>query len=505
MHRPTSMSLRYRSQFSLKISLFLAFFLQLLLLFVVFMTSSILVVSVFLVGVCILLALLFSQFRLVADRVLFVLGVSILPPYITIELADLSDYRTSNWTSIFLDSDRLNISVLCSLVLFLLLFFDAANMRVLLRGSRAKLFFATSLLSVSVFLWRFGDIYRVSLYQVVADYIIIIGSFSALMLLRSGHISIEKTMEGIESIMQVLILLLSVDFVLTLSNIAPWAHDYRGGASGTFFGTAGLYALLISMALVYVATAKRNRYIHWGLFSLVSLYILYSTQIKSSYGVLILMMSFFAMLRISGKNFGYFLLVVCIVGIVTGAIYVNDISEAIGDNLGSLMARVGSIVAPIGVFTDRISSVLFGLVPGVLTVNGQSNLAIIIFDQGRDSLFKNSDLGGYITREILGRAGRESGGEILPHVSPFTLLYAFGIVALPAIIYYWIYLPFSILKYQLFRKKEAVRVVACMYIFLVFYSLLHPFILLFPIVMFGWVISKALPKRDPMRTLNAGF
>jgi len=482
-------------QISLKPSLIIAVLLQLSLFPIVLVTKDMSVVILFTSMICILLGIIFLQLRDVSDRVLYVIGVGLLPPFMTIKLEDFPGIFSSDWMLVLLPTDRINLPVICAMFLSLLLFLNAVHLKVLFKDRVSIIFSILLGASILIFLSRVDDFERISYYQVAADYMIILGSFSVYCLMKHSSKSLEEMMQGVHLIMGILIAILTIDMVLTIAQIVPWSVNYRNAYAGTLFGMASEYSLLLCLSVVYVIITKRSRLLVWTFYVLMALFVAYSTMIKSSYQMIVMLFLIVMFLRVLGPHLGKVILYGGIAFFVFGISFVLNNPDAVSEDFGSLMARLGSIIAPIDVATENLTQTFFGLSPGTLTVNGKSNLALAIFDFGRDSFFANSNLQGAIVDEILLRAELDEGGEMSPHVSPVAMLFSYGLISLPFIFYFWLLVPYRFLKLQLFKKSEPIHFLVFLYLYMILFSLLHPVILLSVIAFFGCLISKVIAEK----------
>lgn len=294
---------------------------------------------------CVVLMVFFFGIYLKEDSLLRLIFISLIfLPGFTIPLDFHSDQT--------LDSDRLRISF----VLFLPLVsaYIIKNIHIII--SKFRILLPIVLLVFQILFHALSD-NVFSSFQVIQEFIYVFGIITIMQKSRRVEWLIDK------QVSLFILVMFSLDVLVTQLGIVPWTTSYRGGIQGLFFAHELSYASFLLFVLV-LFRFHLGRNLSYLIVLFLVAYMLLETNIKSAVFVLVVLGLVDYLWGV--KRVIYLLSGMALVYLLMGI-----------QEYSSLISRAGTILFYSYIYLNE--SVMFGLAPGFIFHEMRANLSEVVF------------------------------------------------------------------------------------------------------------------------------
>jgi hypothetical protein len=443
-------------------SLFLIVAFELLFLVAEFANNS-LVINSILVFMSSVIVILFFMQGSDDKRLLLLVGVSLVSPMMSVPIISDNSIISSILSDIIIFSDRIQIRHLAVFILSVLF-----TIRVMLLHTR-KYVLVIHCLMVALFVTNmiFHEYQDLSIYQSIIDFFYILGASSIFIYMRlmMSQDRAATLLKNFISIMSLLLVLITLDLIISLTGIVPWSISYRGGIQGSLYGLEMIFSFFLGLCIVFFASKVKKNLSKFIIIVFGGAF-LFMTNIESA--IIAMILSFIAV----NDRIKYKLFPMIIILIIFFVFFAINFSNIIEQNL-SLWSRIGTYIASLSVYFDNYF--ITGITTGVIDPTMKSNLASIIFQSNYSDYLQ--ELHPSISGELLERAKYIKGGKFIPHNSAIALIVSNGVFFIVPVIYYYYIMPFKLIfKIEKNTQKE-VNILLRVLVFIVLFSTMHPLIL----------------------------
>ena len=427
-----------------------------------------------LLGILITVSILYWMLPDTFSRIFFLVSLTICLPMISHPVEMLPHNVHEAIKNLIVYGDRIQIRFIILTLISFYLFFEI-SLKLSLKQSNYLLYLTifTTLLLIVVFSHEYNGY---SILQVILDLGQILVGAAIFCYFRASpneSFSLNRIEALVQTTFSFLCLILLIDICITLSGIVSWTVSWRGGIQGLFFAFEGPYAYTIGIALAYFLARMNYLSFVFLIILILGATVLILTNIKSAVAALLAASLLMPLLKYKALNKLAFPIVVLFISLLV--FYLLNSEET-----NSVAARFGTYITYVFTWIEG-SNWIFGIKPGVTEFSGPANLSNALFasDFASNIFGVNENL----IEELLVREGREEGGAFLPHNAFLSLISSYGIILLIPSAYYYLYLPWLILK-NTNPSNKLIHSLSSVIIFIALYSFLHPMIILVPLVFF---------------------